>query len=61
MLERLRMSRLRVFAATNNLFTITKYQGLDPAVGGDADTRFGIDLGNYPMTRSWTLGVNLAF
>lgn len=60
-LERLRMSRLRIFAATNNLFTITKYQGLDPAVGGSADTNFGIDLGNYPMTRSWTIGVNLGF
>jgi TonB-dependent starch-binding outer membrane protein SusC len=25
------------------------------------DTRFGIDVGNYPITRSWTLGLNLGF
>lgn len=61
MLGRLKAQRLRVSASVNNLFTITKYQGLDPAVGGNADTQFGIDLGNYPLTRSWNLGVNLGF
>lgn len=60
-LNRLRMERLRLFVSTNNLFTITKYKGLDPAVGGNADTNFGIDVGNYPVTRSWTGGINIAF
>lgn len=60
-LSRIGMQRLRVFASTNNLLTITKYQGLDPSVGGSADTNFGIDVGNYPITRSWTLGLNLGF
>jgi hypothetical protein len=55
------MTKLRVFISTNNLFTITKYDGLDPAVGGAADTNFGIDLGNYPVTRSYSAGLNLAF
>jgi len=55
------MTRLRVYVATNNLFTITKYQGLDPAVGGSADTNFGIDVGNYPITRQYTVGLNLGF
>ena len=61
LLDKLKLSRVRVFAATNNLFTITKYQGLDPQVGGNADTNFGIDVGNYPMTRSFTAGINLGF
>jgi hypothetical protein len=60
-LNKLRMSKLRVFASTNNLFTVTKYKGLDPGVGGNADTNFGIDVGNYPITRSYTLGINLGF
>lgn len=60
-LERLKIQRLRVFASTNNLFTITKYQGLDPSVGGSADTNFGIDVGNYPITRSFTGGVSIGF
>ena len=60
-LSRFQMEKLRVFAGVNNVFTITGYQGLDPSVGGDVDTRFGIDVGNYPITRSWTFGVNLGF
>lgn len=60
-LTRLGLSKLRVFASTNNLFTITNYSGLDPAVGGAADTNFGIDVGNYPVTRSFTGGVNIGF
>jgi TonB-dependent starch-binding outer membrane protein SusC len=60
-LDRWGMEKLRIYAGVNNVFTITEYEGLDPSVGGDADTRFGIDVGNYPITRSWTFGVNLGF
>lgn len=55
------MSKLRVTASVNNLATITGYDGLDPSVGGNADINFGIDRGNFPITRSFTLGVNAAF
>ena len=61
LLERWRLERLRVFASANNLFTVTGYSGLDPAVGGNADLRFGIDVGNYPTTRGYTFGINLSF
>jgi TonB-dependent starch-binding outer membrane protein SusC len=61
LLQRLRMERLRVFASANNLWTITGYSGLDPMVGGNADTNFGIDVGNYPLTVGYTFGVNLSF
>ncbi len=53
--------KFRIFAGVNNVFTISGYEGLDPAVGGAADTNFGIDLGNVPVTRSWTAGVNVIF
>ncbi|WP_028524368.1 SusC/RagA family TonB-linked outer membrane protein [Runella limosa] len=59
--NKLRLSRLRVHAAVNNLFTITKYGGLDPQVAGAADTNFGVDLGNFPMTRQFTFGINVGF
>ncbi len=55
------MSKLRVFASVNNVFTVTDYSGLDPSVGGAADTNFGVDLGNFPITRSWVFGVNVGF
>jgi hypothetical protein len=60
-LEKLKIARLHLYASTNNLFTVSKYQGLDPQVGGNADTNFGIDVGNYPITRSVTVGLNLGF
>jgi TonB-linked SusC/RagA family outer membrane protein len=61
LLEKWNLERLRVFASANNLFTITGYEGLDPAVGGDADLTFGIDVGNYPVTRGYTFGLNVSF
>ncbi|OAV45320.1 TonB-dependent receptor [Lewinella sp. 4G2] len=66
-------SRLRFYVQAQNLFTITGYSGLDPALstfglgngnngGGDADDLFmGVDNGNYPTTRIFMLGVNAAF
>ncbi len=55
------IQRLRLFVQTTNLFTVTKYKGLDPGVGGTADTNFGIDIGNYPVTRGFNVGLGLTF
>ena len=52
---------LRFAVSANNLFTITGYDGLDPAVGGSADVDFGIDVGNYPVTRSFNFSVSAGF
>ena len=52
---------LRFAVSANNLFTITGYDGLDPAVGGSADTDFGVDVGNYPVTRSYNFQLSLDF
>jgi len=61
LMNRLKLRRARIYAATNNIFTITGYKGLDPAVGGAADTNFGIDVGNYPVTRSFMFGLGVTF
>lgn len=61
LVNKVKLNRVRVFASTNNLLTITKYQGLDPSVGGSADTNFGIDVGNYPITRSFVAGLSVGF
>jgi hypothetical protein len=55
------MDRVRVYLQTTNLFTFTKYEGLDPGVAGDADTRLGIDVGNPPVTRGYNIGINIGF
>ncbi len=55
------LSDVRVYGGVNNVFTITGYSGKDPSVGGAADTNFGIDLGNFPITRGWTFGLDVTF
>jgi hypothetical protein len=59
-LENSSIRGLRIYAAVQNLFTLTEYQGYDPAVGGSG-VGAGIDLGIYPTPRQWLLGVNLKF
>jgi TonB-linked SusC/RagA family outer membrane protein len=46
---------LRFTAGVQNVFTITKYKGLDPEVNG------GIDNNQYPRPRTVLLGVGLDF
>ncbi len=54
------IEKLRFYVQAANLFTITKYRGLDPEfVGGD--TAFGIDYGNYPNQKQFLVGVNVTF
>jgi len=54
---------LRVFSSLNNLFTITKYSGYDPEVNGFGQdpSRRGVDLGNYPTSRTYSFGINCSF
>ncbi|KAA9357567.1 SusC/RagA family TonB-linked outer membrane protein [Larkinella humicola] len=61
LLNKLKLGRVRISASANNIFTITKYKGLDPGVGGAADQNFGIDVGNYPLTRSYNAGLSVTF
>lgn len=58
-LNSLGLKRLEFGVSANNVWTITKYSGLDPVVGGDADTTFGIDVGNYPVTPSYLFNLNI--
>ncbi|WP_366182880.1 TonB-dependent receptor [Flavobacterium ovatum] len=56
-------SKVRVYMTGQNLFTITKYSGLDPAVGSFSQDALlsGVDNGRYPVARVFTLGLNLDF
>jgi TonB-linked SusC/RagA family outer membrane protein len=57
------VSSLRLFVSATNLFTITHYSGYDPEVNGFGQdpSRRGVDLGNYPTARTYSLGVNCSF
>ncbi|MCF2493040.1 TonB-dependent receptor [Dyadobacter chenhuakuii] len=56
------ISSLRLYVTGSNLFTITKYTGLDPeSSSSSAQNEQGIDLGTPPQPRSILVGVNLTF
>jgi len=61
LLKRIKVRRLRVYAQATNLFTITKYSGVDPEVSafGSQAVMGGYDLLTMPQVRSYQLGVNI--
>lgn len=60
-LSKVGLKTARISGSASNIFTITGYKGLDPSIGGAADTNFGIDIGNVPITRSFNVALNLGF
>ena len=64
-IKRVGIEKVRVYVQAANLFTITKYTGLDPELQGsdlNNNTNFGIDFGNYPANqKQFNIGVNVAF
>ncbi len=60
-LKKFGLNKLRVYAQGANLFTLTKYTGLDPELSGNSSA-FGIDYANYPNNqKNFILGLNLSF
>ena len=63
------LSKLRLYFQAQNLFTLTKYDGMDPEIGsyngtdGNSSDSWvsGVDMGYYPHPRTFIVGVNLAF
>ena len=57
------VSKCRLYFAAQNVFTFTKYSGMDPEMGKGTDDDWvsGIDVGFYPSSRVFLLGVNLQF
>lgn len=54
------VSGLDVWVAANNLFTVTKYLGLDPEFSAKNDVLYqGIDAGLIPQTSSFFMGVKI--
>lgn len=60
---RMRMKGLRFYVNAQNLFTFTKYTGMDPEIGlnnGDP-LDVGVDRGFYPAPRIFSAGFNVTF
>lgn len=61
--DRIKLNRARVYVQANNFFTFTRYSGWDPEVNsfGSSVTTNGIDIGAYPIAKTFTVGLNLGF
>jgi len=58
------LKKVRFYASALNLYTFTKYDGMDPEIGYGSDTdafASGIDVGYYPRPRTFMLGANIKF
>jgi len=53
-----RFAEIHLSVSAQDLFTITKYKGMDPEVYSGYD---GLDYGAYPVPRTFTFGVKLVF
>lgn len=58
-LKKFGLTKLRVYFQATNLFTITKYSGLDPEIQTGTDALLGVDRGAWPTARQLMIGVNL--
>lgn len=63
LVQKLKLSSLRIYAASQNLFTITKYSGFDPEVStfSDTNTAPGTDFLTFPQGKTYTFGINIGF
>lgn len=57
------ISNLRLYVATDNPFTITKYKGYNPEVDYNDGSNLtpGVDYGKYPLMRAYNMGLQLTF
>ncbi len=59
-LGKFKLSSLRAFATSQNLFTLKKYSGFTPELPGDPISS-GIELSAYPTTRTVAVGISVGF
>jgi TonB-linked SusC/RagA family outer membrane protein len=62
-ISKYKMSRLRLYASAQNLYTFTDYSGYDPEIGSFNQNVLlsGIDNGRYPVARTFLVGLNVEF
>ncbi|MDR0618793.1 MAG: TonB-dependent receptor [Bacteroidales bacterium] len=62
-LKKAYITNLKLYFNAQNVWTFTKYSGLDPEIGSYNQNVIltNIDLGRYPTPRIFSLGVNIGF
>ncbi|HNW49730.1 MAG TPA: TonB-dependent receptor [Prolixibacteraceae bacterium] len=67
-ISKIKLEKVRVYVGAKNLFTLTKYTGFSPEVAGiqpqsgsTSVLESGVDLGVYPTTKMFYVGLNIGF
>lgn len=58
--DKIRLSKLRIYANAQNALNLFNYRGFSPEIGG-GPTKAGIDVNVYPLYATYTFGVNVTF
>jgi TonB-linked SusC/RagA family outer membrane protein len=65
LLSKLKLSGANIYVSGDNLFTFTKFSGLDPEVAGYSDDARGIMAGlsyfKYPISKQYLVGIQISF
>ena len=59
-IKKIGLENLRLYVVGQNLFTISGYDGLDPAFYSSG-INFGVDSGRWPTVKSYMFGINVTF
>lgn len=59
--DKLRLSSLQLYLRGTNVFTITKVTGYSPEIGNNNPLLNGVDLGGYPVSSIYSVGLNVQF
>ena len=62
-LQKIKMTDARVYVSADNLWTLTRFSGMDPEVRLDADTyhHAGMYSQNYPIPMTAVFGIDITF
>ena len=60
-LNKINMEKIRVYVSADNLWTWTKYSGVDPEFAQSNVLNTGIDSNIYPFTKSFVFGLQVTF
>ncbi|MFZ2341239.1 MAG: TonB-dependent receptor [Bacteroidales bacterium] len=55
------IQKLRLYIKGSNILTLTRFRGYSPEIGSYDVLSNGIDFGIYPITSTYSFGVNLTF
>lgn len=61
--QKLNLENIRIYVSAQNLFTFTKYTGMDPEIGMHKENPFdlNVDRGTYPQARTFNAGCSITF